>query len=264
VVITILTFVRSNTPFWGFHGKVNIFALQFYLLTFPPPPSFFRNACEKWSNIDVKIQIKIVMYLDDGFGMAQNFEDCINHSQFVKNSLTKAGFLINEKKKSIFTPVSELEWLGILWNACEFSIKIPDRRIIDLKVSIEETVKCFATVTARKLAQCVGRIISMSPVVGNSTRLMTRHCYTCICIESRSTWDSRLVTGYKDEIFNELNFWSKNINSLSTKRLDLYSKSSVIVFSDASSVACGACTVELDKKIFHQMWDNTEACKNST
>jgi len=52
-----------------------------------------------------------------------------------------------------------------------------------------------------------------------------------------------LVTGYKDEIFNELIFWSKNINSLNTKRLDSYSKSSVIVFSDASSVACGAYTV---------------------
>jgi hypothetical protein len=45
-----------------------------------------------------KNSIKIVMYLDDGFGIGQNFEDCINHSQFVKDSLTKAGFLINEKK----------------------------------------------------------------------------------------------------------------------------------------------------------------------
>ena len=69
-----------------------------------------------------------------------------------------------------------------------------------MKVSIEETVKCFATVTASKLAQCVGRIISMSPVLVNITRLMTRYCY--ICTESRSTWDSRLITVYKDEIFN--------------------------------------------------------------
>lgn len=130
-------------------------------------------------------------------GLVLAKKDCINHSQFVKDSLTKAGFLINEKKKSIFTPVIELEWLSILWNAREFSIKIPDRRIIDLKVSIEETVKCFATVTASKLAQCVGRIISMSPVLGNITRLMTRYCYIC-----RSTWDSRLITVYKDEIFN--------------------------------------------------------------
>lgn len=45
------------------------------------------------------------------------------------------------RKKSIFIPVSELEWLGILWNAREFSLKIPDRRIIDLRFSIEETIK---------------------------------------------------------------------------------------------------------------------------
>ena len=59
-------------------------------------------------------------------------------------------------------------------------------------------------------------------------------------------------------------FWSKNINSLNTNRLDSYSKLSVIIFSDASSVACGAYAVELDKKVIHQMWDNTEACKSST
>ena len=43
------------------------------------------------------------MYLDDGFGMAQNFEDCINDSQFVKDSLTKAGFLINEKQINFYS-----------------------------------------------------------------------------------------------------------------------------------------------------------------
>jgi len=61
-----------------------------------------REMVKYWRNNS----IKIVMYLDDWFGMAQNFEDCINDSQFVKDSLTKAGFLINEKKKCLLQLVS--------------------------------------------------------------------------------------------------------------------------------------------------------------
>ncbi|CAC5371828.1 unnamed protein product [Mytilus coruscus] len=46
-------------------------------------------------------------------------------------------------------------------------------------------------ISARNLAQVTGRIISMSPVIGNITRIMTRYCY--MSIESRMSWDSYLV-----------------------------------------------------------------------
>jgi hypothetical protein len=49
----------------------------------------------KWSNIGEKNAIKIVLYLDDGFG---SFEECQKDSFFVKQSLVDAGFLINEEK----------------------------------------------------------------------------------------------------------------------------------------------------------------------
>jgi hypothetical protein len=35
-----------------------------------------------------------------------------------------------------------------------------------------------------------------------------------------------------------------------------YSRSSVIIYSDASSVAAGAHTVELDSKVFHTNWSD--------
>jgi hypothetical protein len=35
----------------------------------------------------------------------------------------------------------------------------------------------FPLITARNLAQVTGKIISMSPVIGNISRLMTRYCY---------------------------------------------------------------------------------------
>ncbi|CAC5371791.1 unnamed protein product [Mytilus coruscus] len=60
-----------------------------------------------------KNYITIVLYLDDGFGMNNDNNECIKDAEIVKQSLLNAGFLLNEEK-SVFTPVQKLEWLGII------------------------------------------------------------------------------------------------------------------------------------------------------
>ena len=167
-------------------------------------------------------------------------------------SLNSAGFLINEKK-SIFSPVQEL---GIIWNSSEFLVKIPERRIDDMLEALQIGLSDFSSMTARKLAQIVGRIISMSPVIGNISRLMTRYSY--MCIESRITWDSILNMTFPDLVYDEFLFWLENIIKINFKKLDFYSKSTAIVFSDASNVACGAYTIDIDHNIFHQRWNDSE------
>jgi hypothetical protein len=60
----------------------------------------------------------------------------LQYSDFVKQSLLDAGFLINEDKSS-FNPVRILEWLGITWDSSSFALSIPDRRINDILPSLE-------------------------------------------------------------------------------------------------------------------------------
>jgi hypothetical protein len=98
-------------------------------------------------------------------------------------------------------------------------------------------------ITARNLAQVTGKIISMSPVIGNISRLMTRYCY--MIIETRSAWGSLLEIIHSDQVKAELVFWQENIIKLNRKYLADYSCSSVVNYSDASDIAAGACTVEL-------------------
>ena len=66
------------------------------------------------------------MYLDDGYGMTHNLEEFKKVSDFVKQSLLDAGFLINEDK-SIINPVRIFEWLGSFGIAaplhCQFPIE---------------------------------------------------------------------------------------------------------------------------------------------
>ena len=55
-----------------------------------------------------------------------------------------------------------------------FSLYIPDRRVDELRCSLIELFSHLPKVTARKLAQCVGKLISMMPVIGNIARLLLR------------------------------------------------------------------------------------------
>ncbi|VDI68328.1 Hypothetical predicted protein, partial [Mytilus galloprovincialis] len=54
------------------------------------------------------------------------------------------------------------------------------------------------------------------------------------------------VKGYKPvEVLSELKFWLENVTMINYRKLGHYSKSSVVIYSDASNIAAGAYTVEL-------------------
>ncbi|CAC5425029.1 unnamed protein product [Mytilus coruscus] len=191
---------------------------------------------------------------DDGFGMSPDQNTCYEQSSFVKRSLIDAGFLINEEK-SVFKPVTELEWLGIVWNSKEYKLSITQR---PLNVILAK----FPYVTARSLVQVVGRIISMNPVIGNVARIMSMFCY--VEIESRIGWDIP-ITGYKPvEVLSELKFLLENVTMINYRKLSHYSKSSAVIYSEASNIAAGAYTVELENKIFQKMWTCSETVQSST
>ena len=102
----------------------------------------------------------------------------------------------------------------------------------------------------------------MTPVIGNVARIMSKFCY--MEIESRIGWDIP-ITGYKPvEVLSELKFWLENVTMINYRNLGHYSKSSVVIYSDASNIAAGAYTVELENKIFHKMWTCSETVQSST
>lgn len=48
-----------------------------------------------------------------------------------------------------------------------------------------------------------------------------------------------------------------NVANLNCKLLGHYSKSHVVIYSDASIVAAGAYSVEFDQKVFHKTWSSS-------
>jgi hypothetical protein len=76
-------------------------------------------------------------------------------------------------------------------------------------------------------------------------------------IETRSCWDKKLILVYPSEILRELYFW-RNINK------NVNRPSSVVKYSDASNIACGAYSVEIESKVFHNMFNDFESIQSST
>ena len=59
--------------------------------------------------------IQVVLYLDDGFGVAEDQERCSKYSDIVKKNIILSG-LVPNKDKCVWSPSQQLEWLGFRWD----------------------------------------------------------------------------------------------------------------------------------------------------
>jgi len=150
--------------------------------------------------------------------------------------------------------------LGLNWDLVSGSISISDRRISNFIALVDKFLQSAPYVTARDCASIAGHVMSMSPVLGNLTRLKTRFLYKVI--ESRPSWDSRFNIGLHNDCLSEIFFWKNNIISLNSRAILPYQAPLLVSYSDASNVACGAFLVGTNE-VSHRMWSPCEAAKSS-
>ena len=130
-------------------------------------------------------------------------------------------------------PVQIITWLGIVWDGLQGNISITECRI-DKALHHTDNALQEPRLSATRLASIVGNIISMSPVLGNLSRIMTRHCQ--MSVAAAQDWDSIfLLDRYCVE---ELEFWKNNLRSVNTRSVSDLSFPFTSIYSDASNVAC--------------------------
>jgi hypothetical protein len=81
-----------------------------------------RLLVKRWRSLG----FQVIVYLDDGWG-SHDPQKSVVVSSHVKNDLQKAGFIINNDK-SIWKPVTRLEWLGFIWDIEAGLIQIPESK----------------------------------------------------------------------------------------------------------------------------------------
>ena len=199
-----------------------------------------------------------IVYLDDGFLMDSTLEKTQRASHLVYGDLVASGFVINQEK-SIWCPVQSIVWLGIVWNFEHGTIAVTDARIakIEEKLSFILQKKLVST---RELASVTGSVISLSPVFGNLSRIMSRHCQ--ISIAASPGWDS--FSELDPYCIAELQFWLSSIKKYNSKNCFLSLSHNQIVYSDASGFACGAIILNNDKQICHRSFTQEKRVLSST
>jgi hypothetical protein len=167
--------------------------------------------------------ITVVLYLDDGFGFAENNELCYEHAQVV----------VPNKDKSIWKSSQTIEWLEFLWDLKLCILRVPEKKVLELSELISTVLSNSHRVRARTLAKVSGTIIAMTPAVGFITQIMIRCMFSAL--NEKSDWNSNLNIYHKQDYIRELMFWKLNISSVKPVVL-LEKEYAYDIFTDASDV----------------------------
>jgi hypothetical protein len=169
---------------WFFKGKKRFFVFTVLPFGLSLGPFLFTKLLRPLISHWRQKGIKCLIYIDDGFVTAADLASTKQLSKTCKRDLEDLGFFLNEK--CVWDPVQELKFLGFQINLNDFSVSAPKEKIDGTVQAISKTLS-GVKVSARQVSAVAGKIISMSIVLGNVTRLMTRFLYAFISCSA--TWD---------------------------------------------------------------------------
>ena len=205
-----------------------------------------------------RASINILVYLDDGLGIDSNYQSAVFNSHRVRSDIVKSGFVFNVKK-STWQPTSSLAWLGIEMHLKEGYICVPETKVRAVLGMIDRMLAHKRT-TYRSLAGVVGRLISMSVVLGDITHLMLR--FSHVTILNRSCWDAYFELPVA--VLQELTFWKGAIANLNVRKLFNPVVIHRMVYSDVSDSGCGGYIVNIDNTECIRSWSPSEAKRSSS
>ena len=97
---------------WIFDGVENFFVFTVLPFGMCSAPYFFakllRPLVKHWFSQGIKIRV----YLDDGIAIADFKPKAQLHSNIVRDTLVKVGFVENDEK-SVWEPTKSLTWIGV-------------------------------------------------------------------------------------------------------------------------------------------------------
>lgn len=146
----------------------------------------------------------------------------------------------------------------MIWDSRLGTLKVLDRRINKILASIC-SLRQSPSCRVRELHSFVGQIISLSPVVGNVTRLMTRNCQSLIALHK----DENTIVTPHAQCLKEIQFWQENAARLNNRDVFVSPKVNKIICSDASSLRSGAILCN-DNHVAHKNLTFEDMLQSST
>ena len=92
---------------WKIDGKIRYFMFTVLPFGLCSGPFIFTKVMHIHVKFWRREGIKICVYIDDGLEASPSLDIALDEAEFVKNSLTRCGFIINSEK-SVWQPQKEL------------------------------------------------------------------------------------------------------------------------------------------------------------
>ena len=169
---------RHHQKFLGFEWKGQNYVFVVLPFGLSAAPYLFTKLMRPLVRFWRARGIKAIMYLDDGICSVEGKKEADLASQFVQDTLNKAGLVVNDKKSS-WNPSHCMTWLGFDVDLSHGCISVPEKRLSQLHKLLNDkgTEEYLA---AKQIASLVGKIISMSMALGPIARFMTRSLYALL------------------------------------------------------------------------------------
>ena len=197
---------RHHQKFLGFEWKGQNYVFVVLPFGLSAAPYLFTKLMRPLVRFWRARGLKAIMYLDDGICSVEGKKEADLASQFVQDTLNKAGLVVNDKKSS-WNPSHCMTWLGFDVDLSHGCISVPEKRLSQLHklLNYKGTEEYLA---AKQIASLVGKIISMSMALGPIARFMTRSLYALL--ESRDTWCDLLEVTPEARV--EMEFWKRSLS----------------------------------------------------
>ena len=124
-------------------------------------PRKFTKLLKPILSVLKKRGIIVLLYIDDGFTVADTFQRCYDNIINIMKTCSFYGFIIN-KKKSAPVPSTQVRSLGFYINSISMHVTLPADKIESALLLCHSAIH-QQTITIAVLAQLIGTLISLFP-----------------------------------------------------------------------------------------------------
>ena len=200
-----------------------------------PVPRVFTKILKVPISLLRRLNIRVLIYLDDMLLMSQSIERLLVARDTVIFLLQHLGFVINFKK-SVMETLQTIEYLGLVINSIQMTISLTEEKV---KGILQECKIIFSMKEIKVLQLTVSRscIIHHTSSSSSSDSISLSAASTSISLErgnvlQRENYSKRSGTG-------ELQWWIGNLTCFNGRYL-IQAKPQIIIQTDASMEGWGA------------------------
>jgi Reverse transcriptase (RNA-dependent DNA polymerase) len=154
-----------------------------------------------------------VIFYDDGMCVAKCPYYLRKISLQIQCDLLRAGLVPGYKKCEWF-PVQVIDWNGLRFDFLARGISILPLRVLKIHDNLNDMIENWPNVTYRDVSRCVGRIISLGPVLQGEVNIFTKMLQNFVNIRhyKNQMWDSVIAADFLPlfaEALFELRYWQE-------------------------------------------------------